>query len=204
MARPSSNNLRAEGVSGVPSGRYDAARELEEYLGDPNDPARPFSFARCLVCDEQEVYPQLAEDAIRGWGAAEYLIPIALGGRLGDLDQLFALMRAVARRDLTVAVSFGANLLAALPVWIAGSNRQQEFVASLLRDGHGLALAATERGHGSDLLANQTQVDRDLAVDRMTGEKWLISNASKARAVMVFARTTADRRTQRFLAVPAR
>jgi alkylation response protein AidB-like acyl-CoA dehydrogenase len=162
---------------------------LEEYLGDPNDPARPFSFAKSLECDEQEVYPQSAEDAIRGWGAAEYLIPSSLEGRLGDLEELFALMRAVARRDLTVAVSFGANLLAALPVWIAGTDQQQQFVASLLREGHGTALAATERGHGTDLLANQTHVDRDQAGDRMTGEKWLISNATKARAVLVFART---------------
>ncbi len=138
---------------GVPdacfSERYEAVRDLEQYLGDPNDPTRPFSFSRSLACDEKDVYPQSAENAIRGWGAAEYLIPAALGGKLGDMEQALAVLRTIARRDVTVAVSFGANLLAALPVWIAG-------------DASGL---------------------------RLTGEKWLISKARKARAVMVFART---------------
>ena len=118
-----------------------------------------------------------------------YLIPVALGGKLGDVRNCFRLLRAVARRDLSVAVSFGANLLAALPVWIAGTERQQHFVSDILRQGDSLALAATERAHGSDLLANQTRVDRDSSGLRLTGEKWLISNARKARAVMVFART---------------
>jgi alkylation response protein AidB-like acyl-CoA dehydrogenase len=141
------------------------------------------------VSDEKEEYPQSAEEALRSWGAAEYLIPVALGGKLGDVEELFSLIRAVARRDLTVAVSFGANLLAALPVWISGTERQQHFVSGILRQGDSLALAATERAHGSDLLANQTRVDRDSSGLRLTGEKWLISNARRARAAMVFART---------------
>jgi alkylation response protein AidB-like acyl-CoA dehydrogenase len=173
----------------MPSKLYDDMRGLEEYLGDPNDPALPFSFSRSLASDEAEDYPQSAEDALRGWGAAEYLIPVELGGKFGDVGELFSLLRAVARRDLSVAVSFGANLLAALPVWITGTERQKHFVSDILRQGDSLALAATERAHGSDLLANRTRVDRDSSGLRLTGEKWLISNARKARAVMVFART---------------
>src|SRR6516165_2229612 len=161
----------------MPSKLYGGMRGLEEYLGDPNDPTRPFSFSRSLVSDEAEDYPQSAEDALRSWGAAEYLIPVALGGKLGDVGELFSLLRAVARRDLSVAVSFGANLLAALPVWIVGTEQQQHFVAAMLRQGDCLALAATERAHGSDLLANQTRVDYDSSGLRLTGEKWLISNA---------------------------
>ncbi len=45
------------------STRNDALRGLEQFLGDPNDPTRPFSFSRSLVCDEEEDYPQSAEDA---------------------------------------------------------------------------------------------------------------------------------------------
>jgi alkylation response protein AidB-like acyl-CoA dehydrogenase len=190
MAGLSNNNRRVRGTR-IPCSctNHDAIGDLEKSLGDPNDPTGQFSFSRSLVSDEEEKYPQLAEDALRCWGAAEYLIPIALGGKLGDVEQLFSLLGAVARRDLTVAVSFGANLLAALPVWISGTKRQQQFVSDLLRQGHSLALATTERAHGSDLLANQTRVDRDSSGLRLTGEKWLISNARKARAVMVFART---------------
>ena len=190
MVERVSDSCRPQGAPvAYPSKRYDAIRGLEQYLGDPNDPTRPFSFSRSLVCDEEEDYPQSAEDALQSWGAAEYLIPVALGGKLGDVEELFSVLRAVARRDLTVAVSFGANLLAVLPVWIAGTERQQHFVTGILRQGDQLALAATERAHGSDLLANQTRVDRDASGLRLTGEKWLISNARKARAVMMFART---------------
>jgi alkylation response protein AidB-like acyl-CoA dehydrogenase len=162
---------------------------LEEHLGDPHDRTRPFSFSQSLVCDEVEEYPQSAEDALRCWGAADYLIPVARGGKLGDVEELFWVIRSVARRDLTVAVSFGANLLAALPVWISGTEQQQRFVAGILRQGDSLALATTERAHGSDLLANERRVDRDSSCLRLTGEKWLITNAQKARAVVVFART---------------
>ena len=172
-----------------PSGTRLYATSNGKYLGDPNDPTRPFSFSRSLACDEKDVYPQSAENAIRGWGAAEYLIPAALGGKLGDMEQALAVLRTIARRDVTVAVSFGANLFAALPVWIAGTDQQRQFVKCILREGSHLSLAATERGHGSDLLATQTRVDRDASGLRLTGEKWLISKARKARAVMVFART---------------
>src|SRR4051812_8395127 len=101
--------------------------ELEDFLGNPCDPTLPFSFEQCLASDEEEVYPQMAEDAIRSWGAVEYLIPTDLGGRFGDVEQKFELLRAIAHRDLTVAVSFGANLLAALPVWITGTSEQRRF-----------------------------------------------------------------------------
>ena len=146
MVERASDSCRPQGATvACSSKRYDAIRGLEQYLGDPNDPTRPFSFLRSLVCDEEEEYPQTAEDALRTWGAAEYLIPVALGGKLGDVEELFSVLRAVARRDLTVAVSFGANLLAALPVWIAGTKQQQQFVTGILRQGDCLALAATER-----------------------------------------------------------
>jgi alkylation response protein AidB-like acyl-CoA dehydrogenase len=193
IVQPASDYRRPQGVPvACSSGQHDAMRGLEQYLGDPNDPTCRFSLSRSLDCDEKEEYPQLAEDALRSWGAAEHLIPVALGGKLGDVAELFSLLRAVARRDLTVAVSFGANLLAALPVWIVGTEQQQHFVAAMLRQGDCLALAATERAHGSDLLANQTRVDYDSSGLRLTGEKWLISNARRARAVMVFARTLPD------------
>lgn len=189
VQRASDDRVKQDVPDAYSPQRYDAIRDLEQYLGDPNDPTRPFSFSRSLECDEKEEYPQSAEDALRSWGAAEYLIPVALGGKLGNVEELFSLLRAVARRDLTVAVSFGANLLAALPVWIVGTKQQHHLVTSILRQGDHLALAATERAHGSDLLANQTRVDRDLSGLLLTGEKWLISNARKARAVTVFART---------------
>jgi alkylation response protein AidB-like acyl-CoA dehydrogenase len=148
-----------------------------------------FSFAQALQHDEREDYPLAAQSSIDAWDVAEYLIPVDLGGRLRTTGELLALLRVVARRDLTVAISFGANLLAALPVWIAGTPSQRQSIADILRSRRGLALAVTERGHGSDLLANGCRADPVDEGFRLSGEKWLIFNAQRSAAMVVFART---------------
>src|SRR4029077_17668523 len=104
----------------------ESVRALESHLGDPRRPEAEFSFAQALQHDEREDYPLPAQSSIDAWDLAEYLIPVDLGGRLRTTEQLLALIRVVARRDLTVAISFGANLLAALPVWIAGTSSQRQ------------------------------------------------------------------------------
>ena len=162
---------------------------LESHLGDPGRPEVAFSFAQALQYDEREDYPLVSQSRIDAWELAEHLIPVELGGRLRTTEELLALIRVVARRDLTVAISFGANLLAALPVWIAGTPSQRQAVAEILRSRRGLALAATERGHGSDLLANGLRADPVDEGFRLSGEKWLILNAQRSAAIVVFART---------------
>jgi alkylation response protein AidB-like acyl-CoA dehydrogenase len=162
---------------------------LESHLGDPGRPELAFSFAKALQHDELEDYPLEAQASIDAWALAEHLIPVDLGGRLRTAEELLALLRVVARRDLTVAITFGANLLAALPVWIAGTSSQRQSVAEILRSCRGLALAATERGHGSDLLANGFRADPVDEGFRLSGEKWLILNARRSTAMVVFART---------------
>ena len=203
------NSLRAPIVSGcranAPSWESisGSVTSLESHLGDPGRSELGFSFAQPLQHDELEVYPLAAQASIDAWELAEYLIPVELGGRLRTAEELLALVRVVARRDLTVAVSFGANLLAALPVWIAGTAPQRHSVAEILRSRRRLALAATERAHGSDLLANGLRADSVDDGFRLSGEKWLILNARRSAAMVVFARTRRQRSTE-FLPFPAR
>ena len=177
--------------TGSPSWRLisDSVTALENHLGDPGRPELRFSFAQALLHDEHEDFPLEAQASIDDWDLNAYLIPVDLGGRLRTTEELLALLRTVARRDLTVAISFGANLLAALPVWIAGTASQQQCVVGLLRSRRGLALAATERGHGSDLLANRCQANPVDQGFRLSGEKWLILNARRSAAMVIFART---------------
>ena len=175
----------------VPSWRSisNSVTALESHLGDPGRPELGFSFARSLQHDELEDYPLAAQASLDDWALTDHLIPVDLGGRLRTTEELLALIRVVARRDLTVAISFGANLLAALPVWIAGTTSQRQAVAEILRSRRGLALAVTERGHGSDLLANGFRADPVDEGFRLSGEKWLILNARRSAAMVVFART---------------
>jgi alkylation response protein AidB-like acyl-CoA dehydrogenase len=98
-------------------------------------------------------------------------------------------VRTIARRDVTLAFSLGPNLLGALPIWIAETEGQKARVKELIRTEGGLALANTEPAHGSDVIANETSVEKRPNGYRLNGIKWLISNASQCGAWIVLART---------------
>jgi alkylation response protein AidB-like acyl-CoA dehydrogenase len=102
---------------------------------------------------------------------------------------MLARHRVAARRDFNVDIALSAGYLAYMPVWCAGSQPQMERFARLFR-GHQLAaLALTERDHGADLVATETVAKRTPDGWSLTGEKWLINNASLGRIVVVLAKT---------------
>jgi alkylation response protein AidB-like acyl-CoA dehydrogenase len=75
-------------------------------------------------------------------------------------------------------------------VWLAGSRDMAQELARRVSAGSPVSLALTERGHGSDLLATTTTASA--AADgsyRITGEKWLINNATRSELLTVLART---------------
>lgn len=169
--------------------RYPQARQLEAYLGDPSDRANQVSFARAAASDERDEYPAAACAQIDGWGFAEHYIPLADGGRLDSFEEFMALWRVLARRDVTMAIAHLKTFLGAIPVWVAGSVQQRHELAELIRRPQQVALALTERAHGSDLVATElaaTAVDRGYL---LSGEKWLINNATRSAALTVLART---------------
>jgi len=171
--------------------RYRAAERIEAYLGDPADPATVFSYANCAALDEREEYPAEICRRLDDWGLADYYVPAEYGGRLDDYEQLLQLMRAVARRDLTVAIGHGKTYLGGVCVWVAGDRPQAERLAARVRAGAQVSLGLTERAHGSDLLAGQTAAEHDpvLGNYRITGEKWLINNATRGALLTLLART---------------
>ncbi|MET8982229.1 acyl-CoA dehydrogenase [Streptomyces sp. NPDC004539] len=127
----------------------------------------------------------------------------------GGLPETVRLLRAVARRDLTVAIAHGKTFLGSVPVWIAGTPEQSAALAGRVLAGDTVCWGLTERGHGADLLAGEfsaTALDGDgLAGDgrngdgrnggelgggwRLDGEKWLINNATRSALACVLART---------------
>ncbi len=167
-----------------------AAVELDRFLGDPADPAGRFSFREAIELDESESYPEAATSLLDAWGLPAYYVPAGIrGGRLASFEELLALTRMVARRDLTVAIAHAKTVLGAVSVWLAGNAEQQDRLAELILDGRQIALGLTEREHGSDLLGTELQAVRGAASYRLTGEKWLINNATRSAALTVFART---------------
>lgn len=172
---------------------YRAAQELELLLGDPEDPGTVFSHARCLELDENEEFPADICRELENRGLQEYYIPAEYGGRLVDYETVMQVMRVVARRDLTVAIGHGKTYLGGVCVWVAGTAEQARRLAGDIRSGLPVSLALTERAHGSDLLAGDVLGEPDGNGGwHLTGEKWLINNATRGSLLSVLTRTSPD------------
>jgi alkylation response protein AidB-like acyl-CoA dehydrogenase len=172
--------------------QYRTAESFERDFGDPADPHSRLSFATALELDEREAYPSEQHVLLDSWRFPELYIPAECGGQLESFEEVLALLRALARRDLTVAESHVITFLGALPVWIAGSDDQKRLAAGLIRGGDKIAFALTERTHGGDLLANELEAREDGDRLLISGEKWLIGNATCSTAMTLFARTQAE------------
>jgi alkylation response protein AidB-like acyl-CoA dehydrogenase len=136
--------------------------------------------------DEAEEFPAQAVRVLDEAGlAAHYILPDGV-----ELPGTARLLRAVARRDLTVAIAHGKTFLGAAATWVAGTPEQISGLARRVRAGDAVCWGLTERGHGADLLAGElAAVADDLGGWRLDGEKWLINNAGRSALACVLART---------------
>jgi alkylation response protein AidB-like acyl-CoA dehydrogenase len=169
--------------------QYSAAQALEYYLGDPEDPALPFSYRSAAEADERNECIAAAGQLLDEWGMNLYYIPESLGGRLQTFEQAFALGRMVSRRDLSATVDHSISFLGFAFIWLAGSPELKERAAAVIQNRGRIALGLTERDHGGDLAGCACRAE--LYGDRylITGEKWLINNATRGQAISLFART---------------
>ncbi|MEJ2855605.1 MULTISPECIES: acyl-CoA dehydrogenase family protein [unclassified Saccharothrix] len=163
--------------------------ELERYLGDPHDPATTMSFKRVLEFDEREEFPFELVGLLQRWRLHEYCLPAAWGGRAGDVEVGFNLLRLVARRDPTSATALMLTDLAFMPAWIAGTEAQRRYFVDAINNGTRMAWGLSERHHGSDVLSNEMVAEKVDGGYVLTGEKYLIGNATIADVVSVHART---------------
>lgn len=164
------------------------AAELALLLGDPRQPGGPFSYQEIVENEERNALPAGAVEMIRDWGLQRFLVPVAHGGRLRTLEELFELTRVVSQRNLTIAVMFGSALLGANPVWLWGSEPQQERLARALLGSGLTCFGVSEANTGSDLRATGTSVSPDGGELVLSGAKWLVGNATRARFITTFAR----------------
>ncbi len=165
-----------------------AAHILEKYLGDPRDAKSRISIESLLLSDTEEEFPQSSVDVLNDWGVAKWFVPKRLGGELVSMADSAHVMRAISRRDLTLAIAYGKTYLGAVPVWFSGTPTTQVSLADFVIGGGSVCLALTEREHGADLLNIDTNVTMSGANYIISGEKWLINNASRAGRITVLAR----------------
>jgi alkylation response protein AidB-like acyl-CoA dehydrogenase len=169
--------------------QYESAERLEQHLGDPLNPQSLISFATAVEQDEREEYPEESCAELNRWGLQRFYIPAHLGGEFTSYEELFALLRTVARRDLTTALVHVMTYVATIPVWVRGNEAQQRKYAKLLGDNERIAIALTEKAHGADVLSNEVEAVKVDGGFLLSGEKWLISNASRSSTITLFART---------------
>ncbi|MFD0329357.1 acyl-CoA dehydrogenase family protein [Streptacidiphilus monticola] len=166
------------------------AEQLELRLGPAEDPANPFSFRACLDLDEREEFPAGPCARLEELGVHAYYVPAEHGGRLENYEQLLQVMRTVARRDLTVAIGHGKTYLGGVCVWVAGDQEQADRLAEAIHAGLPVSLGLTERAHGSDLLAGEVRAEPDGDGGWLvSGEKWLINNATRGSLISLLTRT---------------
>src|ERR1700736_1223532 len=167
-----------------------AAQHLERVLGDPFSPDAPVSFRGLVRHDEREEPPWEAFETLRAWGVHAQLVPQAFGGCLKSFEELLALVRVVSRRDLVLTTGLGSTMLAAIPVWAWGDDDQRHQVAQMLLGAGAFgSFAVSERDAGSDFLATKARAEYAEGGYRLTGEKWLIGNASRCSFVVAMVQT---------------
>ncbi|MFJ2741715.1 acyl-CoA dehydrogenase, partial [Streptomyces sp. NPDC087440] len=177
-----------QGPADAPQVRVDT---LERALGPLGDPGNPLGAAALLAADARGELPRGAEEVLDGFGLNAEFVPAALGGRLHRMDVLGRVLRPVFRRDASLGFGYGLNcFFAATPVWTGGTAAQRRTVAGLLLAGQRVAVARHGTAHGNDFVRDEFTArplpDGDWL---LTGAKSGIANSSRARGLVLFART---------------
>ena len=167
-----------------------AVERLDNRLDEVAVNGGPFSSSYSARKDRTEEFPAEAVRVLDDFGLTKWFVPTALGGRLESVPELMQLLRAVSRRDLTVAIAYGKTFLGTVPVWLGGSPEQKARLAEqVCADSAMVTWALTERHHGADLMAGEVSAEHTAGGWRLRGAKWLINNATRAPLVTLLART---------------
>ncbi|MBI3773018.1 MAG: acyl-CoA dehydrogenase family protein [Gammaproteobacteria bacterium] len=172
--------------------QYHEALAFEQALGDPANPDNTLSFRQAMALDEADAFPDVAVSFLNALGVPRVYVPEQLGGSFKSSETFVAMGRTLARRNMSVAVSFSTMLWSAL-AWIGGDAKQQRRIADwVLHDGHFPCLAYSEADHGADLAANELTARRNADGSyTLNGEKWPINRATRSGFLVLLARTDA-------------
>ena len=135
-------------------------------------------------------FPGVAVQKLQEMGLFGLLFPERFGGGGRDLVSYLTAVEELARVDASVTITLLAHTLCASHLNAFGSEAQKErFLAPLLRgDGLG-AWALSEPDAGSDAGGIKSAALSDAAGWRLNGNKYFITNGSRAATLVVMART---------------
>ncbi len=118
------------------------------------------------------------------------IFPVEYGGKGEGLVSYAVAVEELARHDASVAVTLLAHTLCAAHINVFGTEEQKERYLAPLAGGEKLgAWALTEPGAGSDAGSIFSSAVADNNEWRLTGNKYLITNGSRADTIVVMAST---------------
>lgn len=170
------------------TGPYSAAVALDRKLGDPTDPANPHGYAAMVRRAEGGTRPEALVE-IAGPCLRLSYVPRSYGGTLTGLDETVALVRVAARRDLTIMPTTMIDITATSCLLLAGAREQIDWAVDIVGSGGSIGFAFSEPEHGSDLLANDSELITDGDGWLLNGHKWMVGFGGDPRAALVIART---------------
>ena len=177
----------------LPTARLEA---IAHYLNQPET-------QRLLAEGEAQcAYPQAVRQKLHQLGLPAFLLDPTIepagdaalpAETVATFPHIAALITLCTAANASLGVTVGVNLLALLPIYIAGDAQQLGWMAERIERGDYAALLLSELAHGSDLLANETVALRteDAATGayyHLNGRKDLINGGSQHELLVVFAR----------------
>lgn len=166
---------------------------IDTVLGDPWDDTNPVGYAAVLAADERGQLPVEGEQLLASFGLNAEFVPREYGGRFQRADHLAETLRALWRRDPCLGLGYGfSSFIASVNVWTSGDEQQRRDLARLLLGGGRVAAAFHELDHGNDFASAECSALPGGAGWTVTGRKEVVTNARRAEALVLFARTASS------------
>jgi alkylation response protein AidB-like acyl-CoA dehydrogenase len=150
---------------------------------------------RAQELDEKSLFPYHARDLFAELGLLNPLLPADYGGTEMGVLTMSLILEEIARVCASTALLLIAQADGMLPIIHGGSHElKQRFLTRFAGESKLLtALAATEPGAGSDLLAMKTRAVRKGDKYVINGQKCFITNGSVADVTVVYAYTDPEK-----------
>lgn len=175
---------------------------LPEEVNALRDAVRDFASQeiapRAAQIDRDDQFPMDLWQKMGAMGLLGVTASPAYGGAAMGYLAHMVVMEEISRASASVGLSYGAHSnLCINQIMRNGSDAQKEkFLPPLISGEHVGALAMSEPNAGSDVVSMKLRATEDGAGYRLTGTKMWITNGPDAQTLVVYAKTSPDRKAR--------